>query len=98
MGEIIYDVVYYSIHSLLKAEMTASWEKGLTGVAAGEISKDEYTQKMNSFVVSNTNLVKGLNNQYQITKLFDLAKPYYEKAPAKKNTKADDGKASENKA
>ena len=91
LGEIIYDVVYYSIHSLLKAEMTASWEKGLTGVAAGEISRDEYTQKMNSFVVSNTNLVKGLNNQYQITKLFDLAKPYYDKAPAKKKAKEDKG-------
>ena len=87
LGEIIYDVVYYSIHSLLKAEMTASWEKGLTGVAAGEISRDEYTSKMNSFVVANTNLVKGLNNQYQITRLFDLAKPYYDKAPAKKKVK-----------
>ena len=91
LGEIIYDVVYYSIHSLLKAEMTASWEKGLTGVAAGEISRDEYTSKMNSFVVANTNLVKGLNNQYQITRLFDLAKPYYEKAPAKKKVKEDKG-------
>ena len=38
LGEIIYDVVYYSINSLLRAEMTASWEKGLSGVADGTIS------------------------------------------------------------
>ena len=80
LGEIIYDVVYYSINSLLRAEMTASWEKGLTGVADGSISKEEYTEKMNSFVVSNTNMVKGLSNQYQMTRLFDRTKPYYEKS------------------
>lgn len=78
LGEIIYDVVYYSINSLLRAEMTASWEKGLSGVADGTISKEEYTEKMNSFVIKNTELVKGLDNQYKITYIFDKSKPYYE--------------------
>ncbi|MGN0436388.1 MAG: DNA topoisomerase [Wujia sp.] len=77
MGEIIYDVVFYSINNLLRAEMTASWEKGLTGVAAGEISRDEYTEKMNAYVIGNTELVKRLNNQYQITAVFDKSKQYY---------------------
>ena len=49
LGEIIYDVCLNSIQSLLWAEMTASWEKGLSGVAEGTISKDEYTAKMNKF-------------------------------------------------
>ena len=79
LGEIIYDVVYYSINSLLRAEMTASWEKGLSGVAEGTISKEEYTEKMNNFVIKNTEMVKGLNNQYKITYIFDQCKPYYEK-------------------
>ncbi len=79
LGEIIYDVVYYSINNLLKAEMTASWEKGLTGVASGEISKEEYTEKMNSYVINNTELVKKLNNQNKITVIFDKVKPYYVK-------------------
>ena len=35
LGEIIYDIVYYSINGLLRADLTASWEKGLEGVAAG---------------------------------------------------------------
>lgn len=77
LGEIIYDVVYYSINNLLRAEMTASWEKGLTGVADGTITKEEFTEKMNSYVSKNTELVKGLNNQYRITTVFDLTKPYY---------------------
>ena len=80
LGEIIYDVVYYSINSLLRAEMTASWEKGLTGVAEGTISKEEYTEKMNSFVVNNTELVKKLDNQYKITYVFDQSRKFYEKS------------------
>ena len=38
MGEMIYDVVDHSIRSLLNPELTASWEKGLTYVANGEIT------------------------------------------------------------
>ena len=85
LGEIIYDVVYYSINNLLRAEMTASWEKGLTGVAEGNISREEYTQKMNNYVINNTELVKKLDNQYKITYIFDQTKPYYEKGTGKKS-------------
>lgn len=87
LGEIIYDVCLNSIQSLLWAEMTASWEKGLSGVAEGTISKDEYTAKMNKFVCDNTNAVKQIRNQNQITRLFDRTKPFYEKAGAKKAAK-----------
>ena len=87
LGEIIYDVCLNSIQSLLWAEMTASWEKGLSGVAEGTISKDEYTAKMNKFVFDNTNAVKQIRNQNQITRLFDRTKPFYEKAGAKKAAK-----------
>ena len=87
LGEIIYDVCLNSIQSLLWAEMAASWEKGLSGVAEGTISKDEYTAKMNKFVCDNTNAVKQIRNQNQITRLFDRTKPFYEKAGAKKAAK-----------
>ncbi len=87
LGEIIYDVCLNSIQSLLWAEMTASWEKGLSGVAEGTISKDEYTAKMNKFVCDNTNAVKQIRNQNQITRLFDRTKPFYEKAGVKKAVK-----------
>ncbi len=87
LGEIIYDVCLNSIQSLLWAEMTASWEKGLSGVAEGTISKDEYTAKMNKFVCDNTIAVKQIRNQNQITRLFDRTKPFYEKSGTKKTTK-----------
>ncbi len=87
LGEIIYDVCLNSVQSLLWAEMTASWEKGLSGVAEGTISKDEYTAKMNKFVCDNTNAVKQIRNQNQITRLFDRTKPFYEKAGVKKAAK-----------
>lgn len=89
LGEIIYDVVYYSINSLLRAEMTASWEKGLAGVAEGTISKDEYTEKMNNFVIQNTETVKRLDNQYKITYIFDRTKPYYQKQKSEKGKKGE---------
>ena len=79
LGEVIYDIVYYSINGLLRADLTASWEKGLCGVADGSISEQEYTDKMTSFVISYTDIVKKINNQNRITTVFDRAKKYYKK-------------------
>lgn len=79
LGEVIYDIVYYSINGLLRADLTASWEKGLCGVADGSISEQEYTDKMTSFVIRYTDIVKKINNQNRITTVFDRAKKYYKK-------------------
>lgn len=70
LGEGIYDVVNSSITTLLNPELTASWEKGLTYVAEGKISKEEYMQKLTSFVTRMTQGVKGLNNQQYLVRLF----------------------------
>ncbi|MBP3577341.1 MAG: type IA DNA topoisomerase [Lachnospiraceae bacterium] len=77
LGEVIYDVVACSIKSLLNAELTASWEKGLTYVAEGSITSEEYMQKLEGFVSRMTNGVKELNNQNSIVGLFmESAKNY----------------------
>ena len=76
-GELIYEVVNASIKSLLNAELTASWEKGLNYVAEGTISRDEYLQKLEGFVGRLTNAVKGLNNQEQLRKCFAAAGQNY---------------------
>ncbi len=90
LGEVIYDVVLYSINGLLRADLTASWEKGLAGVADGSISSEEYSAKMNDYVIKYTNFVKGINNQNQMRYVFDKTAPYYtEKKSAHK--KADSG-------
>ena len=77
MGEMIYDVVNASIRSLLNPELTASWEKGLTYVAEGSITSDEYMEKLTNFIKSRTNGVLGLNNQYLLRGQFDKAAQFY---------------------
>ena len=77
LGEIVYDVVDNSIKQLLNPELTASWEKGLTYVANGEITSDEYLNKLEGFVTRRTQAVKSMNNQSELVKLFnDFARFY----------------------
>lgn len=79
LGEMVYDVVNSSIRSLLNAELTASWEKGLTYVANGQISKEEYTVKLEDFVRKMVDGVKALNNQAILTKYYQEVAPFYKK-------------------
>ena len=79
LGEMIFDVVNSSIRSLLNPELTASWEKGLTYVANGEITSEEYMTKLNGFVARNVNRVKDANNQWALRGMFDQAAAYYKK-------------------
>ena len=85
-GEMVYDVVNQSIRSLLNPELTASWEKGLTYVADGEITPDEYMQKLDHFIISRTEGVKRLNNQYQLKGFYDAAAKYYKKPVSSNRT------------
>lgn len=86
LGEMIYDVVDHSIRPLLNPELTASWEKGLTYVADGDITSDEYMKKLDDFVSRRTLAVKGLNNQYQMRACYDKAAQFYKK-PVRKTGK-----------
>ena len=51
-------MVNATIKSLLNPELTASWEKGLTGVAEGSIKEEEYMQKLSSYITRMTDGVK----------------------------------------
>ena len=66
LGEMVYEVVDHSIRQLLNPELTASWEKGLTYVAEGSITSDEYMEKLERFVAMRTVNVTRLNNQYDM--------------------------------
>ena len=79
LGEIVYDVVDNSIKRLLDPRLTASWEKGLTGVAEGNISTDEYLLKLEAFISKNTMMVKSLNNEYSLRQYFNRTIEYYKK-------------------
>lgn len=78
-GEMIYDVVEHSIRSLLNPELTASWEKGLTYVAEGDITSEEYMTKLENFIRSRTMGVLRLNNQYELRGCYDRAAGFYKK-------------------
>ncbi|MDO5424357.1 MAG: DNA topoisomerase [Eubacteriales bacterium] len=81
LGEMIYDVVNCSIRSLLNPELTASWEKGLTYVAEGTITPEEYMTKLDHFIRSRTEQVLQNNHQYALREMFDASAAYYEKKP-----------------
>ncbi|MEQ2373187.1 DNA topoisomerase [Pilosibacter fragilis] len=79
LGEIVFDVCQASMRQLLNPELTASWEKGLTYVAEGTITPDEYMEKLERFVTLRTNGVKQTNNAYMLRPYFDAAAQFYKK-------------------
>ncbi len=79
LGELIFEVVNASLKQLLNPDLTASWEKGLTYVAEGSITSEEYMVKLENFVAGRTYNVLRLNNQYQLRDSFDAAANFYKK-------------------
>ena len=90
-GEMIYDVVNCSIRQLLNPELTASWEKGLTYVAEGSITEQEYMDKLEHFVRIRTNQVEASNYQYALRQFFDASAQYYKK-PERSTRSSSSGK------
>ena len=90
LGEMIFCVVNVSIRSLLNPELTASWEKGLTYVAEGTISQEEYMVKLTSFIRRHTDQVMAGSYQTALKGMFDRLSPYYQKTtkPALKRAAA----------
>lgn len=82
LGEMIFDVVNCSIRQLLNPELTASWEKGLTYVAEGSITPQEYMDKLEHFVRVRTVQVEQSNYQYALRQFFDAAAENYKKKPS----------------
>ena len=75
----IYDTVYCSIRPLLDPRLTASWEKGLTGVASGEIPESEYFGKLKSYVTRRTDAVKASDFRAPLRDRFREDAQYYPK-------------------
>ncbi len=93
LGEIIFDVVRISIQSLLNPELTASWEKGLTYVAEGIITEQEYMVKLEDFIKKRTAYVLNASYPQGLTGLFEQAAAFYpEKKSAGKREDVKNGK------
>ena len=79
LGEMIFDVVSISIRQLLNPELTASWEKGLSYVAEGTITPEEYMKKLKDFVGNRTKGVIDIQNQGSLRSYFEIAAQNYKK-------------------
>ncbi|WP_448862226.1 DNA topoisomerase [Clostridium sp.] len=84
LGELIYEVVHTSMKQLLNPELTASWEKGLTYVAEGSITPDEYMQKLERFVLGRTYNAVHMGNAYGLRPAFDAVAVFYQNAEKEK--------------
>lgn len=77
-GEGIFELMRLSMPTMLNPKFTASWEKGLTMVEEGTITYDEYSQKMDDYVVRRTNSVKGTDCRSQLNILLGQLAQLYE--------------------
>lgn len=77
LGEAVYEVVAASMCQMLNPDLTASWEKGLTYVAEGTITPEEYMAKLERFVVTRTQGVKQVGNPSMIQQQFSTFSSFY---------------------
>ena len=77
LGELIVEAVNLSMPPLLRPELTASWEKGLTMVQQGEISEADYMAKLRDFVARRTGLTAGQSASYKLREAFEVSRQYY---------------------
>ncbi len=78
-GELVCAIVRYSIPSMLSPKLTASWEKGLYGVADGNIEENDYLGKLENFIKKNVEDVKVHDNLAYIKRYYGNAIKYYNK-------------------
>ncbi|MDO4285915.1 MAG: DNA topoisomerase [Eubacteriales bacterium] len=83
LGEMIYDTVACSLRPLLNPKLTASWEMGLSRVAEGSVTEEEYMAKLDDFVRRRTNHVKETDFRGQLHQLFCQSAAYYQKGAGK---------------
>ena len=76
-GELVCSIVRYSMPAMLSPKLTASWEKGLSGVAEGTITEEEYMKKLEHFVEQLVSQVKAEDNMGKLNSYFQMASLHY---------------------
>lgn len=79
LGEMVYEVAYATIPSMLNPEMTASWEKGLAAVEKGEITAKKYEETLNIYVHEYIRTIKASNLSSHLRKKLREVKHWNEK-------------------
>jgi len=79
LGEMIYDSVFMSMRSMLNPKLTASWEKGLAGVAEGTITSEEYMEKLRGYIIQRTEVVLQVDNSENLRSCYGRIAGYYKR-------------------
>lgn len=61
-GEAIYDIVSEVLSDFLSPKMTASWERGLSQIEQGKVTKNDYNNKLNQYIKTRIQEIKNINN------------------------------------
>ena len=79
LGEMVFEIVAFTIPALLNPNLTASWEKGLTQVAQGVTTKEDYMIKLEEFVRTKTIAVikHGGKEKSVVSQRFQYVNQYY---------------------
>lgn len=91
LGEVIYEVVNCSIKSMLDPKLTASWEKGLTMVADGDITSEEYMVKLKGFISRRTDYVKQTDSRGYLNQCMAYVRSNYADMGKKRTGKTKTG-------
>ena len=79
LGKMIFDTVLCSIRPLLNAELTASWELGLSRTAEGTITAAEYMEKLDDFIRRRVEAVKETDSRPWLRSAFARSAACYPK-------------------
>ncbi|MBR0092978.1 MAG: type IA DNA topoisomerase [Lachnospiraceae bacterium] len=91
-GEMIYEAVALSMPAMLRAELTASWEKGLSGVADGVINEQEYMKKLEGFIRRQVDGVKASDHGALLRARYDAIAAFYPEKTVRSAAKKTSGR------
>ena len=83
LGETVYETLSISAPSLLSPEMTASWEKGLQGIADGKVTRDVYLSKMYQYISGTVASVRDNRAIQELAERMKKIYPFYKGAPSR---------------
>ncbi len=87
-GEMVYEVVFLTMPSMLNPEMTASWEKGLSMVENGSLTTEKYRETLEKYVTKYVENVRAKN----LTGLISQRIREVPRTPVKTSDTSEEGK------
>ncbi|MEY8330850.1 DNA topoisomerase [Lachnospiraceae bacterium 48-33] len=68
-GEVVYDIVMKTLPELLLPKMTAEWERGLSEIEKGELSREAYEEQLYQYIRRQISAIKEKNGWQNYTEV-----------------------------